>query len=170
VTLQRKYNFVIDNFHDILFKTTYKFTNEDRQHVLRRFLDNEDIQGLLPNFTKGIANTKSKLALLENLKTMYAQLVAQKPKENLPYKNALLTTMVSNEAGPFQRYTFKTIGGSRYLLSKVITQRVHANLIRENIWGKLPRNWCSNVVVKGDHELIFKFWTQPQPSHQIEKI
>jgi hypothetical protein len=96
-------------------------------------LDNEDVQGLLPDFTKGIANIKCKLALLKDLKTMYAQVVAQKPKENLPYRNAFLTAMVSYEAGPSQQYIFKTIGGSRYLLSKAIPHGVHVTLIGENI-------------------------------------
>jgi len=158
VTLQRKYNFVVDNFHDILFKTMYKFANEDRQHVLIKFLDNDDVQGLLLDFTKGIVNIECKLAFLENLKTMYVQFVTQKSKENLPYTNAFLTAVVSNEVGPSQRYICKIFGGSRYLLSKAITRKVHVNLIEENIWGRLPWKWCSNVVAKGDHELILKFW------------
>jgi hypothetical protein len=31
MTLQRKYNFLVDSLHDILFKIAYKFAYEDRQ-------------------------------------------------------------------------------------------------------------------------------------------
>jgi hypothetical protein len=55
------------------------------------------------------------------MKDAYAQLVAQKTKDNLLYRSALLIAMVSNQVGPFQHYIFKMIGSTRYLLSKAIT-------------------------------------------------
>jgi hypothetical protein len=70
------------------------------QHALRKFLDKNNVQGLLPQFVRDASAMERKLSLLENLKIAYAQLVAQKSKENLYYKNIFLTTMVSNEVGP----------------------------------------------------------------------
>jgi hypothetical protein len=134
----RKYYVVADNFHELLFNPTHNFTNEDNQHALRKFLNKNNVQGLLPQFVKDVNDIKRKLCLLRNLKIAYAQLVAQKSKENLSYKNTLLIIVVSNEVGPSQHYISKTISGSRYLLSKVVTYKIHVGLIGDNIWGRLP--------------------------------
>jgi hypothetical protein len=45
-------------------------------------------------------------------------LTIYKSKENLPFKNALLTITASNVVGPFQRFISETISGIRYLLGK----------------------------------------------------
>jgi hypothetical protein len=135
-----------------------------------KFLDKDNVQGLLPQFVKDASDIKHKLGLFENLKIAYAQLVAQKSKENLSYRNTLLTIVVSNEVGPSQRYISKTIGGSRYLLSKAVTHRIHVGFIGDNIWGGLPQKWCSNIVGEIDHELSWIFATHPQQFHQIAKI
>ncbi len=156
-TQWRKYCVVVDNLHELLFNPTRNFTNEDRRHALRKFLDKDNVQGLLPQFVKDTSDIKDKLSLLENLKIAYAQLVAQKSKENLSYRNTLLITVVSNEVGPSQRYISRTIGGSRYLLSKAVTYRIHVGLIGDNIWGGLPQKQCSNIVGEIDHELILNF-------------
>jgi len=156
-TQWRKYCVVVDNLHVFLFNPTHNFTNEDRQHALRKFLDKDNVQGLLPQFVKDANDIKHKLSLLENLKIAYAQLVAQKSKENLSYRNTFFTIVVSNEVGPSQCYIFKTIGGSRYLLSKAVTHRIHVGLIGDNIWGGLPQKWCSNIAGEVDHELILNF-------------
>jgi len=63
----------------------------------------------------------------------------------LPYKNVFLTTMVSHQSGPSQHYIYWTIGGSRYLLSKAITRKIHVDLIGDNIWGGLPH---TEVLIK----------------------
>jgi hypothetical protein len=90
-------------------------------------------------FAKHARDIEQKLSLLESMKDVYAQLVVQKTKDNLPYKNVLLTAMVSRQRGPSHSYIFQTINGSRYLLSKAITWGIHGDLIRDNIWGGLPR-------------------------------
>jgi hypothetical protein len=51
-------------------------------------------------FVRHGRDTEKKLKLLESMKDAYAQLVTKKTKDNLPYKNALLTIMVSNQARP----------------------------------------------------------------------
>ncbi len=96
----KKYCVIVDNLHELLFNHAHNFTNEDMQHALRKFLDKNNVQGLLPQFVRDASAMERKLSLLENLKIAYAQLVAQKSKENLYYKNIFLTTMVSNEVGP----------------------------------------------------------------------
>jgi hypothetical protein len=60
-------------------------------------------------------------------------------KENLPFKNALLTTIISNGVGPFQRFISRTIGGIKYLLGKVVMTRMHVDVTNDNTWGGLPR-------------------------------
>jgi hypothetical protein len=74
------------------------------------------------------------------MKDVYAQLVAYKTKDNLPYRNVLLTTMVSHQRGPSHRYIFRTINGSKYLPSTAITWGIHVDLIRDNILGGLPQS------------------------------
>jgi len=77
----------------------YNFTKEDKQKVLRRFLDKQSMRCLLPKFAKDVRKTERKLALLEILKATYMQLKAHKSKENLSFRNALLTFIVSNNSG-----------------------------------------------------------------------
>jgi hypothetical protein len=137
-TRWKKYCVIVNSLHELLFNLAHNFTNEVRQHTLRKFLDKDNVQGLIPQFVKDASDIERKLGLLENLKITYAQLVTQKSKENLSYKNTFLITMVSNEVGPFQRYISKTIGGSKYLLSKAVTCRIHVGLTRDNIWRGLP--------------------------------
>jgi hypothetical protein len=64
-------------------------------------LDKESVQALLLEFVKHGKETEKKLKLLESMKDAYAQLVAQKAKDNLPYRNALLIVMMSNQTRPF---------------------------------------------------------------------
>jgi hypothetical protein len=89
-------------------------------------------------FARHAREIEQKLSLLESMKDAYAQLVAQKKKDNLPYRNVLLIAVVSHQSGPSQHYIYRTIGGSRYLLSKAITRKIHVDLIGDNIWGGLP--------------------------------
>jgi hypothetical protein len=42
----RKYCVVVDNLHELLFNLAQNFTNEDRQHALRKLLDKDNVQGL----------------------------------------------------------------------------------------------------------------------------
>jgi hypothetical protein len=65
-------------------------------------------------------------------------LVAYKSKENLPFKNALLTTIASNGVRPSQHFISRTIGGTRYLLGKVVMRRIHVDVTGDNTWGGLP--------------------------------
>jgi hypothetical protein len=44
----RKYCVVANSFHELLFNLAHNFTNEDRQHGLRKFLDKYNVQGLFP--------------------------------------------------------------------------------------------------------------------------
>jgi hypothetical protein len=65
-------------------------------------------------------------------------LTIYKSKENLPFKNALLTITASNVVGPFQRFISETISGIRYLLGKVVMRRMHVDVTWDNTWGGLP--------------------------------
>jgi hypothetical protein len=82
-------------------------------------------------------------------------LKAHKSKENLSFKNAFLTVVVSNNnGGPSQRFISKTIGGTKYLMGKVVMQKIHVDLIGENIWGGLSWKMRLDVTDEIDHQLI----------------
>jgi len=55
-------------------------------------------------FARHAREIEQKLSLLESMKDAYAQLVAQKKKDNLPYRNVLLIAVVSHQSGPSQHY------------------------------------------------------------------
>jgi hypothetical protein len=129
----RKCIIVANSLSNFLHDSNHNLNDEDKQQVLRGFLDKETIRDLLPKFVRRVRDIEQKLILLESMEDAYAQLVVQKTKDNLPYKNVLLTTMVSHQSGPSQHYIFRTIGGSKYLLSKVITWKIHVDLIGDNI-------------------------------------
>jgi hypothetical protein len=76
---------------------------------------------LFPKFVRQSRDIEKKLKFLESMKDAYAQLVTQKTKDHLPYKNALLTVVVSNQARAFQRYISRMISSTKYLLCKAIT-------------------------------------------------
>ncbi len=123
----------------------YNFTKEDKQYVLKRFLDKQFVRCLLPKFVKDLNEIECKLALLESLKAAYMQLKVHKSKENVSFRNALLIVVVSNNSGrPSQRFISRTIGGTKYLMGKAIMRRIHVDLTRENIWGGFP--WKMQLI------------------------
>jgi hypothetical protein len=89
-TRWKKYCVVANNLHELLFNPTHNFTNENRQHALKKFLDKDNVQGLLPQFVRDANDIKRKLNLFENLKIAYAQFVAQKSKETCPIETHFL--------------------------------------------------------------------------------
>jgi hypothetical protein len=54
--------------HDV----DHNLNDEDKQQVLRRFLDKETIWDLLPKFARHAKDTKQKLSLLESMEDAYA--------------------------------------------------------------------------------------------------
>jgi hypothetical protein len=68
----------------------------------------------------------------------------------LPFKNALLTAIASNGAGPSQHFISRTIGGTKYLLGKAIMRRMHVYVIGDNTWGRLPQNRRLDAINEGD--------------------
>jgi hypothetical protein len=56
----KKYCVVVDSFHELLFNPAHNFTNEDKQHALRKFLDKDNVQGLLPHFVRDASDIKCK--------------------------------------------------------------------------------------------------------------
>ncbi len=129
----RKCSVVVDKLSNELHNFEHNFNNEDKQHVLRRFLNKEDVKNLLPKFQWNFRATEQKLAFFDNVRVAYAHLVSHKSRDNRHYKNALLSVIVSIETSPSTRFIFKTIGNSRYLLSKVVTWKIHVELKRENL-------------------------------------
>ncbi len=67
-------------------------------------MDKEIVRDLLPKFVRHVKDVEQKLNLLECMEDAYAQLVVQKAKDNLPYRNVLLIAMVSHQSGPSQPY------------------------------------------------------------------
>jgi hypothetical protein len=65
-------------------------------------------------------------------------LTTYKSKESLDFKNALLTAIASNGVSPFRHFISRTIGGTKYLLGKVVMRRMHVDVIGDNTWGGLP--------------------------------
>jgi hypothetical protein len=65
-------------------------------------------------------------------------LTTYKSKESLHFKNALSIVIASNGASHFQHFIFRTIGGTKYLLGKVVMKRMHVDVIGDNTWGGLP--------------------------------
>jgi hypothetical protein len=124
---------------------------------------------LLPKFARNARNTEQKSCLVESLKFAYAQLASNKSKENLPVKNALLTIAVSNQIGPSQRFISKAIGGTKYLLGKVVSRRIHGDLMGENIWGGLPQKRRSNVLDETHCQKVLDFWDTPTTISPIAK-
>ncbi len=139
---------VVNILSNLLHDVAHNFNDEHNQQVLRRFLDKEIVQDLLLEFARHVRDIEQKLNLLKSMKDAYAQRVAQKTKNNLPYRNVLLIVVVSHQSEPFQHYISQTISGSRCLLSKAITQRIHVDFIGDNIWGRLPWKCRSDAWVK----------------------
>jgi hypothetical protein len=148
----------------------YNFTKEDKQKMFRRFLDKQFMKCLLPNFTSDVREIERKLDLFESFKATYIQLKAHKSKENLSFKNAILIAIVSNNnGGPSQRFISKTIGGTRYFMGKVVMQRIHVDLTRENIWGGLLWKTRLDAMDEINRRLIVQFWEITSTISPIQK-
>ncbi len=75
---RKKDIFAIERFDTILHGDEYNFTEEDKQEMLRRFLNKQSVRCLLPKFISDARNIERKLALFESLKVTYMQLKAHK--------------------------------------------------------------------------------------------
>jgi hypothetical protein len=89
-----------NNLYNELSSTAHCLSDEDKQNVLKRFLDKNEVKCLLLKHVKNSTDVEYKLSLLESLKVAYVQLVTHKSKENKSYKNVLLIVVVSNQGGP----------------------------------------------------------------------
>ncbi len=63
---------MIERFDTILHGVKYNSIKEDKQEVLRRFLDKQSMRCLLPKFARDVKNTKRKLALLKTSSCIHA--------------------------------------------------------------------------------------------------
>ncbi len=124
---------------------------------------------LFPKFQQNSKVIEQKLALFDSVRVVYARLVSYKSSDNMHYKNALLSVVVSTGIGPFAWLIYRTISSSGYLLSKVVTQIINVELTWENIWGGLPRKQRYDVLGEGDHELILEFWNMATTISPITK-
>jgi predicted DNA binding CopG/RHH family protein len=61
----------------------------------RGFLNKEDVKNMFLEFQQKTKDIERKLTLFDNIKTTYAQLVAQKSTNKMPHKNAILNVVVS---------------------------------------------------------------------------
>ncbi len=68
----RKCIIVADSLSNFLHDVDHNLNDEDKQQVLRRFLDKETIWDLLPKFARHAKDTKQKLSLLESMEDAYA--------------------------------------------------------------------------------------------------
>jgi hypothetical protein len=95
----KKCTVVANNLYNELCSAAHCLIDEDKQNVLKRFLDKNEVKCLLPEHVRNAKDVEYKLSLLESLKVAYAQLVTHESKENISYKNVLLI-VVSNQGGP----------------------------------------------------------------------
>jgi hypothetical protein len=56
---------------------------------------------LFPKFQQNSKVIEQKLALFDSVRVVYARLVSYKSSDNMHYKNALLSVVVSTGIGPF---------------------------------------------------------------------
>lgn len=68
---RRKHISAIERLDIILHGDEYNFTKEDKQEMLRRFLDKQSVRCLLPKFTSDARKIECKLALFESFKATY---------------------------------------------------------------------------------------------------
>jgi hypothetical protein len=88
ITITNRLNIELHNIE-------HNFNDEDRQNVLKRFLNKEDVKSMFLEFQQKTKDIERKLTLFDNIKVAYAQLVAQKSRDNMSYKNAILNVVVS---------------------------------------------------------------------------
>lgn len=93
--IRRKCITIMNRLNIELHIIEHNFNDEDRQNVLKRFLNKEDVKSMFFEFQQKTKNIEQKLTLFDNIKAAYAQLVAQKSRDNMPYKNAILSVVVS---------------------------------------------------------------------------
>jgi hypothetical protein len=92
----RKWQKGVESLNNVIHISRNNFNDENKQEVLRKFLDKDNVKGFLLRFARNAKDIEQKLCLLENLKSTYAQLALNISKENFPIKNALLIVVVSN--------------------------------------------------------------------------
>jgi hypothetical protein len=69
-----------------------------------------------------------------------------------------LNVVLPIEASPPTYYISKTIGISKYLLSKAIPWKIHVDMIGKNIWGGFPQINVFYDLGENDRQLILEFW------------
>ncbi len=68
----RKCTIVVNNLYNELCSIAHYLIDEDKQNVLKRFLDKDEVKCLLPKHAKNARDVEYKLGLLESLKATCA--------------------------------------------------------------------------------------------------
>ncbi len=105
----RKCNVVANELNNELHNSKHNFNDEDKQHVFKRFLDKEDVINLFPKFQPNSKATKQKLALCDSVRIVYAHFVSDKSRDNMHYRSAFLSLVVSTKTSPFAPLIYRTI-------------------------------------------------------------
>ncbi len=96
----RKCSTKANNLSNEFCSAAHELNYKEIKLVLRRFFDKVHVKCLLQKLVRDARDVEHKLSILNSLKATYVQLVAHKSKDNMPYRNALLKVVASNQVGP----------------------------------------------------------------------
>ena len=165
----RKCNSVVEELVHTVNSRSNELTVGERKDVLRRFVEDSRITGLLPEFMKETKATEEKLKLVSSVQQAYSQMVANKSTENSIYRNALLSAVVPPTTGPSQLFLARTLRATRHALRKAIVRRAYIDDIGEKFWGGMPRKHRNDCVNEDDRQKIVNFWDTSTTISPISK-
>lgn len=165
----RKCNSVVEELVHKVNSRSNELTVGERKDVLRRFVEDSRIIGLLSEFMKETKATEEKLKLVSSVQQAYSQMVANKSTENSIYRNALLSAVVSPTTGPSQLFLARTLRATRHTLRKAIVRRAYIDNIGEKFWGGMSTKHRNDCVNEDDRQKIVNFWDTSTTISPISK-
>jgi len=90
VEAQRMVDELISDVHEL---------EKEMKYALCKFWEHDKLQDVFPNFVQEMRDTQRSLKVLENVKSTYGHMAANRSNANLIYRNALLFVVVSYKSG-----------------------------------------------------------------------
>jgi len=159
---------VVNNFVQQMDSKLHSFNGEEKQEIVKRFIEHQGMVNYVPHYARVGKETKSNRVVMDALKLAYAYITTTQHFENLTFKNVLFV-VVFVSFNTNKMHVAKTIGVSWYSIQKAIDKRVHVNQACDNFWGGLPRKHRCDVINVENQESIFKWWETSTTVSPIQK-
>ncbi len=105
----------------------HSFSEKEKQDIVRKFIKHANVQNYLPPYARRGKEGESNCVVLEAMRGVYVQIIANGDIQTWPSKVVLLFAIVSTNVGTNQMHIAKIIRAFRYYVRKVMVRWMHVD-------------------------------------------